>query len=74
MSIIFEKWLWIIIVSVFLIIVGPLIVIWLIINLPTDIRVLATICIIILWGVVSGYKDWILSKEKNKLKQSGEKA
>lgn len=65
-QVMFDKWLWVTIFSVVLVIVGPLIIVWGILNLPTDLRIVATICIIILWGVVSGYKDWVLSKEREK--------
>jgi hypothetical protein len=63
-----DKWFWITVLSVFLVIVGPLILVWGILNLPVELRIIATICIIILWGVVSGYKDWIVSKEREKEK------
>jgi hypothetical protein len=65
-SVLLDKWVWITILSVSLVIVGPLILVWGILSLPTELRVVATICIIILWGVVSGYKDWLVSKEREK--------
>jgi len=52
--------------SVILVMVLPLVVVWGILNLPADLRIVATICIIVLWGVASGYKDWVLSKEREK--------
>jgi len=67
-SVLLDKWIWVTIISVFLVIVGPLIVVWGILSLSPEIRVLATICIIILWGVVSGYKDWLVSREREKEK------
>ena len=60
-----SKWLWITVFSALAVIVTPLIVVWGILNLSSDIRIVATILIIILWGVVSGYKDWVLSKRKS---------
>lgn len=66
-----DKWFWITILSVVLVIVTPLVVIWGILNLPADIRIVATVIIIILWGVVSGYKDWILSKRKEEEEKAG---
>jgi uncharacterized membrane protein len=63
-----DKWLWITILSTLLVIVLPLVVVWGILNLPADMRIIATVFIIILWGVVSGYKDWILSKGREKEK------
>jgi len=60
----FDKWFWITVVSVFLVVSIPLIVVWGILNLPPEIRIIATVCIVILWGVVAGYKDWIVSKHQ----------
>lgn len=65
-SVFLDKWIWITIFSVVLVIVLPLVIVWGILNLPVELRIIATICIIILWGVVSGYKDWIVSKEQEK--------
>ncbi len=59
-----SKWLWITVFSALLVIVAPLIVVWGILNLPSDVRIVATVLIIILWGVVSGYKDWVISERK----------
>lgn len=64
MSEVFSKWTWIIIASVILIMVIPLIVVWTVLQLPPEIRLIATISIIVLWGVVAGYKDWIIAKRK----------
>jgi len=64
MSEVFSKWTWIIIASVILILVIPLIVVWTILQLSPELRLVATISIIVLWGVVSGYKDWIIAKRK----------
>jgi len=61
-----DKWVWITMLSVILVMVLPLVVVWGILNLPADLRIVATICIIVLWGVASGYKDWVLSKEREK--------
>lgn len=65
MEILSDRWFWIIIVSAALIIIIPLIVVWTIFYLPPELKLLATICIVILWGVASGYKDWIISKRKS---------
>ena len=65
-GILFDKWIWITIFSVLLVIVLPLVIVWGILNLPAELRIIATICIIVLWGVFSGYKDWIVSKEREK--------
>jgi len=58
---VFDRWFWITILSVVLIIVMPLIIVWGIIQLPPEIAILATVCLVIIWGVVSGYKDWVVS-------------
>lgn len=63
-SILTEEWLWIIIIALILILVFPFVVIMLIQTLPSPYNGLVTICIIIGWGVAAGYKDWIISKER----------
>jgi len=65
-GILFDKWIWITVFSVVLVIVLPLVIVWGILNLPAELRLIATICVIILWAVISGYKDWIVSKEQEK--------
>lgn len=42
----------------------PLLVIWIILNLPSYLRLVITLCIIVLGAIVAGYKDWIVSKRK----------
>lgn len=68
----FDRWFWIIVGALTLIVVVPLIVVWVIVELPPEVRLIATILLIVIWGVVSGYKDWIVSgrqeKEKPKFK------
>jgi len=60
-----EKWFWLIILSVVLIFTVPFIVIYFILFLPPIWGPLvATIIIIVLWGVVSGYKDWLIARRK----------
>jgi len=60
-----EKWFWIIVGSLVLILIGSLIIIWVIIQLPTPWNAVVVICVIIAWGCVSGYKEWLKSKEKD---------
>lgn len=57
-----EKWFWIVVLSVTLIFVMPLLVVWTILHLDPTLKIVATIFLVVLWGVVSGYKDWIVSK------------
>jgi len=59
---VFDKWIWITVFSAVLVVVVPLIVVWFVISLPSELKIVATIAIIVLWGVVSGYKDWVVSK------------
>jgi uncharacterized membrane protein len=63
-SVFLEKWTWIIILSIISIIVLPLVVVWCILQLPPIGALVATIVIILLWGVASGYKDWVIAKHK----------
>jgi uncharacterized membrane protein len=63
-----DKWVWITIVSAALVIVVPLLVVWFILSLPAELKIVATIGIIVLWGVVSGYKDWVVSKRQEEEK------
>ncbi|MEM2703272.1 MAG: hypothetical protein QXR45_08935 [Candidatus Bathyarchaeia archaeon] len=65
MEVLSDIWFWIIVISAALIILIPLVVIWTIFYLPTELKLVATICLVILWGIVSGYKDWITSKRKS---------
>ncbi len=60
----FNKWVAIIILSVILITVGPLMVVWAILHLESYYAMAAIIFLIILWGVASGYKDWVISKRQ----------
>lgn len=64
-----NKWVWITIISVFLVLLVPLAVIWLILQAPPELRLAGTIAIIVIWSVVSGYKDWVISKRR----EAGEK-
>jgi uncharacterized membrane protein len=64
-----ESWFWIIIVSLILIIVLPLVIVWFILALPPELSFVATILVIVTWGVVAGYKDWIIHKRNEEKKQ-----
>ncbi|MEM1551138.1 MAG: hypothetical protein QXO15_05350 [Nitrososphaerota archaeon] len=65
MEVLSDKWFWIIVISAVLIIIIPFIVVWTIIYLPPELKLVATICLVIFWGVVSGYKEWVISKRKS---------
>jgi hypothetical protein len=60
-----EKWLWIIILSLILITVGSFLIVYLILILPFPLNTILFVGLLILWGVVSGYKEW-LKKEREK--------
>jgi type VI protein secretion system component VasK len=60
----FDKWFWITVLSVLLIITVPFLVVWGILYLPPVWALVATIGIIILWGVAAGYKDYVISKRR----------
>jgi hypothetical protein len=64
-----QKWYWIIVLGVSLILLVPLLVAWVLLNLPPLLSLIMTIGIVIAWGVVGGYRDWI----KNERKEYGEK-
>lgn len=64
MEILREEWLWIIILSLIAIFLLPLILIWFILTIPPELRVIITFMLIISWGVAAGYKDWLIEKRK----------
>ena len=65
-----EEWLWIIILSVIAILVFPLILIWLVLYLPPELRLVITIVLIIGWGIAAGCKDWLTEKRKEEKKKT----
>ncbi|MDH7564415.1 MAG: hypothetical protein QHH24_06025 [Candidatus Bathyarchaeota archaeon] len=67
-----DKWVWITIAGVVLVIVLPLIVIWGILSMSPEFRMLATVGIVLVWGIVSGYKDWIISQQKEETQKAAE--
>jgi len=66
-----EKWFWIIVLAVSLVIGAPLLVVWVILNLPPLYQLLATVLLVILWGVAAGYKEWVIEKRKEEEKKGG---
>jgi hypothetical protein len=60
-----EKWFWIIVGSFILILIVPILIVWIIVQLPTPLNAIVTIGIVVIgWGLVAGYKEWSKSKEK----------
>jgi hypothetical protein len=43
-------------------------VIILILNLPAELKIVATVAIFICWGVAAAYKDWVKSKREEEEK------
>lgn len=73
-EVLLDKWTWIILFSIISIIVVPLVVVFLILQLPPIWAFVATIIIILLWGVASGYKDYVISKRNEKEKSKGQES
>lgn len=63
-SIIYDRWFWFTILSVIIIIVLPLIIVLFLIQLPDELKLVSMIALIVIWGVVSGYKDWVIARRK----------
>lgn len=59
-----SKWYWIIVSIGIAVFLTPYILVLVILYLPSPFNAIMTIGIIIAWGIVAGYKDWIISKKK----------
>ena len=57
-------WLWITILGMSAILIGPFITIYALLAMPSEYRGLATVLIIVGWGFAAGYKDWVISKRR----------
>lgn len=68
-----NKWFFIIVFSVTLVITIPLVVVWFILQLGPELRLIATVVVILLWGAVAGYKDWVIAKRKEEESQEKKK-
>lgn len=64
MEILREEWLWIIILSLIAIFLIPLILVWFILAITPELRVIITLILIIGWSVAAGYRDWLIEKQK----------
>jgi hypothetical protein len=72
MSVFKQHWLWLIVIFATIIVTVPFIVIYLVLLLPPIWGpVFFMIALIIVWGVVSGYKDWVTAKRKEEEEKSG---
>lgn len=63
-SILSSKWFWIIVLIGCLVLLTPFILVFIILLLPFPYNTIATAGIIVAWGIVAGYKDWVLAKKK----------
>lgn len=63
-SIFSEEWLWLTILALIAILVLPLMIVWLILALPGELKLVATIVIVVGWGVAAGYKDWLVERRR----------
>jgi len=68
-----EEWLWIIVLALIAVLIGPLLIVWLVLALPAELKLVATVLIVIGWGIASGYKDWILEKRRRE-EEEGERS
>jgi len=68
-----EKWIWLIILLLIALMVFPFIVIYLIFLLPPIWGpAIVTVIILIVWGFVRGYRDWVEAKRKEEEKRHEE--
>jgi len=70
-SVLTSRWYWIIVTTATAVIITPFLLLILIVNLPTPYNFLSIFAIVIAWGIVAGYKDWIIARakeEKQKIK------
>lgn len=64
-----SRWYWIIVIMGCAIMITPFIFVLILLYLPTPVNALGMFAIVVGWGVVAGYKDWILeqrAKQKQK--------
>jgi hypothetical protein len=62
-----EKWFWIIVLAVGLIVIVPFIIITIILEMPPYLRVVGVVLLVLCWGVAGAFKDW--TKEKREQEQ-----
>ncbi|MEM2522845.1 MAG: hypothetical protein QXW82_06830 [Candidatus Bathyarchaeia archaeon] len=59
-----SRWYWIIVLIGIAVFLTPYILVLVILYLPPPFNAITTIGIVIAWGIVAGYKDWLTSKKK----------
>jgi|Deesub1362B_J571_1020462.scaffolds.fasta_scaffold01005_2 hypothetical protein len=62
------RWFWWIVILGLLVVTLPLLIVWLILSLPAELKLFATVIVFVVWGLVSGYKDWLISKREKEVK------
>ena len=60
----FNRWLWVIVGAVMAIVILPFALMMVLMNLPGWLTASIIILVMISWGVVGGYKDWLLHKRE----------
>ena len=70
--VIFDRWVWIMIVAISAVVIIPLIVLWGLLQLPSELAFVAIVFVIVLWGVAAGYKDWLRSKNEKSVNTEGQ--
>jgi hypothetical protein len=59
-----ERWFWIIVVAAMSIVTVPFLILILLLNLPPILSFVTFILLIISWGLVAGYRDWLRARRK----------
>jgi len=59
-----NKWFWITILGCWAVMIGPFIFLTLMIYLPAPVKVAGLFCLLVGWGVASGYKDWVQARRQ----------
>lgn len=59
-----ERWFWIIVAAAMVIVTVPFLLLILLLNLPPILSFVTFILILIAWGMVAGYRDWLRARRK----------
>jgi hypothetical protein len=59
-----ERWFWIIVVAAMSIVTVPFLILILLLNLPPILSFVTFILLMISWGLVAGYRDWLRARRK----------
>jgi cell shape-determining protein MreC len=63
-----EKWFWLIILVCASVILIPFLIVTLILNFPPYLRAVATVALVVSWGVAGAFKDWTKEKREQEEK------